>query len=215
MSYEDLLAKIKKGEAFTAEDITEFEKETRPTARFNEVSNKAREAQAQLKAKEDELAKLQAEASTAKQTMEDQIKEQLSALSGKVETLSTEKEQLAKERADLDYKLKVVGIATKNKAGAIIKNPDYLAYRLKNDGVDIAAADKVDAYIENLKNNEPELFMVAVKSGAGTGQPPNTSQMQTAKHTSLWSDKEKVEYIKTNGEAAYMKLVAEQPPLQK
>ena len=42
MSYEDLLAKIKKG-AFTAEDITEFEKETRPTSRFNEVSNKARE----------------------------------------------------------------------------------------------------------------------------------------------------------------------------
>ena len=214
MSYEDLLAKIKKGEAFTAEDVTEFEKETRPTSRFNEVSNKAREFQAQLKAKEDELAKLQAEASAAKQTMEDQIKEQLSALSGKVETLSAEKEQLAKERAELDYKLKVVGIATKNKSGAIIKNPDYLAYRLKNDGVDIAAADKVDAYIENLKNNEPE-FMVAVRSGAGTGQPPNTSQMQTAKHTSLWSDREKVEYIKTNGEAAYMKLVAEQPPLQK
>ena len=93
MSYEDLLAKIKKGEAFTAEDVTEFEKETRPTSRFNEVSNKAREAQAQLKAKEDELAKLQAEASAAKQTMEDQIKEQLSALSGKVETSSVKEEE--------------------------------------------------------------------------------------------------------------------------
>lgn len=214
MSYEDLLAKIKKGEAFTPEDVTEFEKETRPTARFNEVSNKAREAQAQLKAKEDELAKIQAEMTTAKQTMEDQVKEQLSALSGKVETLSTEKEQLSKERSELDYKLKVVGIATKNKAGAIIKNPDYLAYRLKNDGVDIAATEKVDAYIESLKNTEPELFMVAVKSGAGTGQSVNTSTTP-AKHTSQWSDREKVDYIKTNGQDAYMKLLAEQPPAQK
>lgn len=40
MDYKELMAKIKRGEALTQEEIADFDREFRPTYRFNEVSQK-------------------------------------------------------------------------------------------------------------------------------------------------------------------------------
>lgn len=50
MDYKELMAKIKRGEALTQEEIADFDREFRPTYRFNEVSQKR--ANSNLKSKQ-------------------------------------------------------------------------------------------------------------------------------------------------------------------
>ena len=83
MTYQELMAKLAKGEGLTTEEYQELGKVTRPTDRFNEISGKKSELESQLKAKDDEIAKLKAEASDAAQRVDDELNTLLSELSGK------------------------------------------------------------------------------------------------------------------------------------
>lgn len=207
MTYQELMAKLAKGEGLTAEEYQELGKVTRPTERFNEISGKKSELESQLKAKDDEIAKLKAEASEAAQKVDDELNTRLGELSGKNEELATELANLKIANQRNETLLKVNDLARKNELGVVFKNPDYLAYRVEKEGIDLNDAEKVKTFLTGIKDNEPEMCAVPVKSGAGTGNGGSDGgDANTAKPTSKWSDAEKADYIKTNGYDAYQEL---------
>ena len=209
MDYKELAAKIKRLEPLTAEEVADFDKEFRPTYRMNEVSQKKAEIEAMLKQVEAERDKLKVETTEATQKVQDEVSNQLRELSGKVETLSKENSDLKMTKAQSETLLKATMLATKNDLGVICKNPDYLAYRASKDGVDLNDPEKVKTFLTTLKDTEPELFMVSVKGGAGTGSTSTVNaEHENAKPVKDWSVTEKVAFIKENGADAYTQKLA-------
>lgn len=206
MTYKELMAKLAKGEALTTEEFQEFEKVTRPAERFNEVSNKKSELESQLKLKDDEIAKLQAEITDTKQRVDDELNTRLGELSGKNETLAAELAELRLTNQRNETLLKVNNLARKNELGVVFKNPDYLAYRAEKDGIDLNDSEKVNAFLTGIKDNEPEMCAVPVKSGAGTGSGESSEASATTKPVKDWSVSERTAFIKEHGEKAYTEL---------
>ncbi len=206
MTYQELMAKLAKGEGLTAEEYQELGKVTRPTDRFNEISGKKSELESQLKAKDDEIAKLKAEASEAAQKVDDELNTRLGELSGKNEELATELANLKITNQRNETLLKVNELSRKNDLGVVFKNPDYLAYKAEKEGLDLNDAEKVKVFLTGIKDNEPEMCAVPVKSGAGTGSGDSDGGTQTTKPVKEWSTKEQVDYIKEHGQEAFTEL---------
>lgn len=208
MDYKELMAKLTKGEPLTKEEVADFEKEFRPTYRFNEVTQKKNELEAQLKTLTAENETLKTAATEAEQKVQDKVNLQLSELAGRVETLTEENNSLKSAKAETDTLLKFTTLATKNELGVIFKNPDYLAYRAGKAGIDTNDPEKLNAFLSELKEKEPELCLVAAKSGAGTGgQPPAHQEMET-KPIREWDTAAKVNFIKEHGQTEYLNRVA-------
>lgn len=206
MTYQELMAKLAKGEGLTAEEYQELGKVTRPTDRFNEISGKKSELESQLKAKDDEIAKLKAEASEAAQQVDDELNTRLGELSGKNEELATELANLKITNQRNETLLKVNELSRKNDLGVVFKNPDYLAYKAEKEGLDLNDAEKVKEFLTGIKDNEPEMCAVPVKGGAGTGSGDSDGGTQTTKPVKEWSTKEQVDYIKEHGQEAFTEL---------
>lgn len=203
MTYKELMAKLKSGEALTAEEYAEFEKESRPATRFNEVSEDKRKAEADLKDAQDKIKQLEADALEAQQKVDDKIQEQLRELSGKLETITAENGELKAAKTQADTLLAVNSLARKNDVGIVVKNPDYLAFCMQKENVDLKDAEAVKTFLTKFKEESPELCQVAVKSGSGGGGgEPNTGG--TDKPLKDWTLAEKATFIKENGEQAYM-----------
>lgn len=206
MTYQELMAKLAKGEGLTTEEYQELGKVTRPTDRFNEISGKKSELESQLKAKDDEIAKLKAEASEAAQKVDDELNTRLGELSGKNEELATELANLKITNQRNETLLKVNELSRKNELGVVFKNPDYLAYKAEKAGLDLNDAEKVKEFLTAIKDNEPEMCAVPVKGGAGTGSGDSDGGTQTTKPVKEWSTKEQVDYIKEHGQEAFTEL---------
>lgn len=206
MTYKELLAKIANGEALTPEEYQEFEKSIRPADRFNDISSKKNELESQLKAKEAEIAQLKAEVTDAKQKVDDELNTRLGELSGKNETLASELAELRITNQRNETLLKVNELSRKNELGVVFKNPDYLAYRIEKDGIDLKDATKVKEFLTGIKENEPEMCAVPVKGGAGTGNGESSEASHTAKPVKDWSDSERATFLKENGYEAYQEL---------
>lgn len=206
MTYQELMAKLAKGEGLTAEEYQELGKVTRPTDRFNEISGKKSELESQLKAKDDEIANLKAEASEAAQRVDDELNTRLGELSGKNEELATELANLKITNQRNETLLKVNELSRKNDLGVVFKNPDYLAYKAEKEGLDLNDAEKVKVFLTGIKDNEPEMCAVPVKSGAGTGSGDSDTETATTKPVKDWSSKERTDYIRENGYEAYTEL---------
>ena len=206
MTYQELMAKLAKGEGLTTEEYQELGKVTRPTDRFNEISGKKSELESQLKAKDDEIAKLKAEASESAQKVDDELNTRLGELSGKNEELATELANLKITNQRNETLLKVNELSRKNELGVVFKNPDYLAYKAEKAGLDLNDAEKVKEFLAAIKDNEPEMCAVSVKGGAGTGSGDSDGGTQTTKPVKEWSTKEQVDYIKEHGHEAFTEL---------
>ena len=206
MDYKELMAKLKRGEALTPEEVTDFDREFRPTYRFNEVSQKKNELETQIKTLTDGNEKLKNAATEAEQRVQDQVNAQLSELSGKVESLTAENTTLKSKEAETSNLLKFTTLATKNELGVIFKNPDYLVWRAQKDGIDVNDPEKLKGFLSEIKEKEPELCLVPANGGAGSGaQPP--AHTDTKVPVSKWDVSTKVKYIKEHGNDAYLSLV--------
>lgn len=169
MTYAQLMAKLKKGEALTNEEVAMLEKVSRPAERFNEVSAKAQKLEADLKAKTKELEDLEANQIDEKQRLEDEVKNQLAELSGKVETLSLDNQKLKEDKAGAERLLKIKDLARDNPTGAIFNDPNYLAYLLDKKEIDLEDDEQVKSTFESLLEKHPEQFNVVAKGGSGSG----------------------------------------------
>lgn len=206
MTYAELMAKLAKGEGLTSEEYQELGKVTRPTERFNEVSGKKSDLEKQLKDAEDKIAKLEADVTTAKQTVDDELNTRLGELSGRNEELTAELTELRAAKQRSDTLLKVNELSRKNDLGVVFKNPDYLAYRVEKAGIDLNDSAKVTEFLTGIKDNEPEMCTVPVKSGAGTGGGDPTGATATTKPVKDWSSLERAEYIEKHGYEKYTEL---------
>lgn len=206
MTYKEIMTKLKSGEALTAEEYADLEKESRPAARFNEVSEDKRKAEASLQEANDKIKQLEADALEAQQKVDDQVQAQLRELSGKLETLTAENGELKSAKAQADTLLTVNTLARKNDLGVVIKNPDYLAFCMQRDKVDLNDAEAVKTFLTKFKEESPELCNVEVKSGSGAGgnEPKSTGSGKPVKD---WTPAERVAFIKENGEQAYLEQV--------
>ena len=208
MTLAELMAKLAKGEGLTTEEYQELGKLTRPTERFNDVSTEKKNLELQITEKDNEIARLKAEATEAKQKVDDELNARLSELSGKNEDLASELATLRLTNQRNEALLKVNELSRKNELGVVFKNPDYLAYRIEKEGIDLNDAEKVKTFLTGIKENEPEMCAVNVKGGAGTGGGDGTddTHQSNAKPTSKWSDSEKATFIEENGYEAYQEL---------
>lgn len=206
MTYKDLMAKLAKSEPLTTEEYQEFEKLVRPAERFNEVSADKHKLESQIKEKDDEIAKLKADITDAQQRVDDELNARLRELSGTNETLASELAELKVTNQRNATLLKVNELARKNELGVVFKNPDYLAYRIEKEGVDLSDAGKVKEFLTGIKDNEPEMCAVPVKGGAGTGGGDSNDGAPAAKPVKDWSDGDRVKYIKEHGYDAYQAL---------
>lgn len=207
MNYNEILEKLERGEALTPEEVTDLKKESRPSYRLTEEVTKRKELDTQLNALKEENAKLKEEALNAKQKIQDAVNVQLSEMSSQLETISKDNVALKQAKDQFETLLKVTQLATKNEAGVVFKNPDYLAFRMNKEGIDLNDSEKVNTFLNNLKAQEPELCMVAVKGGAGAGIKTDQTQGAVAKSAKDMSISEKTAYIKEHGCDAYMQLL--------
>jgi hypothetical protein len=206
MTLKELMAKLAKGEGLTSDEYQELEKLTRPTERFNAVSNEKHDLESQIKAKDAEIATLKAEVTDAKQRADDELNTRLGELSGTNETLAAELAQLKLTNQRNETLLKVNNLARKNDLGVVFKNPDYLAYRAEKDGIDLNNNEQVTAFLTDIKDNEPEMCAVNVKGGAGSGGGDAGASTTTTKPVNKWSVSEKTKFIEEHGEEAYTAL---------
>lgn len=211
MDYKELMTKLKKGEALTQEEVTDLERETRPTSRFNEVSDAKRALESKLKEAEDKAAALAVDASNAQQKVQDEVTAQLRELSGKVEALTSENGELKSSKIQSENLLKVNNLARSNELGVVFKNPDYLAFRIGKDGIDLSNNEQVKAFLTSIKENEPEMCMVQVASGSGSGSgEPAGGNPTMSKPVKDWNIEEKIAYIKENGADAFQQLLTKE-----
>lgn len=195
MTYAELMAKIKKGEALTTEEADELVKVSRPSDRFNEVSAKAQTLEQSLRAKDEELKSLQNKQVDENQRLQDEVQKQLAELSGKVETLTTERDTLAKERDGAVKSIKVRDLAQNNPTGAVFGDADYLKYLLDKEQVDLNDADKVKTVLLSLKEKMPEQFKVPARGGSGSGLGNQAQQKSTTKSLKDWTDADKAKFL--------------------
>lgn len=206
MTYAELMAKLAKGEPLTADEYQELGKVTRPTERFNDVSTKKADAERELKEAKDKIAELEAAVTQAKQETEDAFNVKLGELTGRNEELTSELTELKASNKRNETLLKVNELSRKNELGVVFKNPDYLAYRIEKEGIDLADAEKVKTFLTGIKDNEPEMCAVHVKGGAGGGGGDAGGGAPNNKPVKDWSIAERVKFIKENGEQAYTEL---------
>jgi len=172
MTYAELLAKLKKGEALTAEEVTELEKTSRPAERFNEVSSQKQALETEVKTLKGQIAEKDAALALAGQESEDKFNAQLRELSGRVETLTGENQSLKtfKEQSEKQAKVnRIASVDCKEYTQAAFADPDYLAVLLDKQGVDLDDKDAVKAAITKIKTEKPEQFLVDIKGGVGAG----------------------------------------------
>ncbi len=181
MTYAKLMAKLKRGEALTAEEVAALEKESRPAERFNEVSAKAQKFEADLKAKEKEFEELSNKQLDEAQRLQDEVNKQLAELSGKVETLSANNQELQKQAESAQRAIRVRDLANTNPTGAIFNDPKYLGFLLSEQEVDLDNEEQVKSVFETLKETHPEQFKVPVTGGSGAGQGNQTGGKQAPK----------------------------------
>ncbi len=200
MTYAELMAKLKRGEALTAEEMAEMEKQSRPAERFNEVSAKVQQLEAQLKDKDKEMETLQSQLTDESQRMQDEVQKQLAELSGKVETLAAERDTLIKERDSALRSVRVREIAQSNETGAVFSDPEYLGFLLDKAQVDVNDAEKVTEALMGFKENMPEMFKVDAKGGSGSGLGnQGAAQQQKTKPLKEWTDADKARFIEEGG----------------
>ena len=207
MTYKEIMAKLKNGEALTAEEYADLEKDSRPASRFNEVSEGKRDAEAKLQEANDKIKQLEADALDAKQKVEDAVQSQLRELSGKVETLTAENGELKAAKTQSDTLLAVNNLARKNDLGVVIKNPDYLAFCMQKASIDLNDTEAVKTFLTKFKEESPELCSVELKGGSGSGGGEPKDSNASGKAVKDWTNAERVNYIKENGESAYLELV--------
>lgn len=209
MTYAELMGKLKKGEALTAEEVTELEKLSRPAERFNEVVTKAQKLESDLKTKEKEVEGLIAQNLTEAQKLQDEVQRQLAELGGKVETLSTENVKLSGERDGMVKSLKVRELAMNNPTGAMFGDPEYLGFIFSRDKVDLNDSEQVKTALLALKDKMPEQFKVSAKGGSGAGLGNTSGGKQVGGAPAKdWTFAQKADYLKNGGSVdEYMKMV--------
>jgi predicted nuclease with TOPRIM domain len=211
MTYEELTAKLKKGEALTESEFAEFGKITRPAERFNEVSSEKQKLSDKVKELEGKITTLEAEKVTLTQSADDRFNEKFKEFTGIIETLTGENKELKNYKAQAERMTAVNKIATIDcktyTDGATFRDPEYLASLLDRRGVDINDKDKVKEAIVALKDEKPEQFIVPVKSGSGTGgEPPNSDKGGSGDKPQFKNAEDRIKYISENGFDAYKKL---------
>jgi len=208
MTYEELTAKLKRGEALTEEEFKEFGKITRPTERFNEVSSEKQKLADQIKDLNTQIETLNAEKVQLTQQNDDAFNAKLSELTGKLETITGENEKLKQSNSKYERLEKVAHIANglcKEATKATFKDVDYLSVLLDRKGVDITKDEDVKKALLELKDEKPEQFVVSVNSGSGTGSgSPNQPSGEKPEFKTM---EDRAAYIEKNGFEAYQKLV--------
>lgn len=198
MTYAELMTKIRKGEALTAEEVAEFEKLSRPADRFNEVSAAKQKAESELKEMQKKLEAIEAARVDEAQKLQDQVNEQLQVLSGKVEELTKSNNELTAER-DMAYrKIRVNTIARDNPTGALFGDPEYLGYLLDRDKVDIQDAEKLKSAMEGYKEKYPEQFKTPVKGGSGVAGGEKMVETPS-KPVDKWGDSDIAKFVAEGG----------------
>jgi DNA repair exonuclease SbcCD ATPase subunit len=207
MTYEELTAKLKRGEPLTEEEFKEFGKITRPTERFNEVSAEKQKLNDTIKELNTQIENLNAEKVKLTQQNDDAFNAKLAEMTGRLETLTGENENLKQSNSRYERLEKVARIANglcKEATKSTFKDTDYLSVLLERKGVDIDKDEDVKKALLELKDEKPEQFVVAVTSGSGTGSgAPNQASGEKPELKTL---EERAAYIEKNGFEAYQNL---------
>lgn len=207
MTYEELSAKLKKGEPLTEEEFKEFGKVTRPTERFNEVSAEKQKLNDQIKELNTQIETLNAEKLKLTQQNDDAFNAKLSEITGALETLKGENENLKNANQKYERLQKVSQIANttcKTVANATFKDADYLSVLLERKGVDLTKEEDVKKAILEIKEEKPEQFVVTVNSGSGAGGEPNNQT--SGEKPEFKTQEERVDFIAKHGFEEYKKL---------
>ena len=211
MTYAELLAKLKKGEALTSEEVTEFEKVSRPAERFNEVSGQKQALEAKVKDLEGQLASKDAELAVAKQESEDTLTAKTRELAGMVETLTGENTELKNFKAMTERQAKVNKIGTvdcKEYVEATFADTEYLAVLLERRGVDLDKPEDVKAALTALKTEKPEQFLVDIKGGvpaSGKGDAGGGTVVPEKTDFTKMQPEQKAAWIEKHGFEEYVK----------
>lgn len=199
MTYAQLMAKLKKGEALSEEEMAAFEKESRPAERFNEVSAKAQQYEAELKAKAKEFEELSSKQLDEAQKLQDEVQKQLAALSGKVETLSADNQRLAEQAKAAQRAVKIRDLAHSNPTGAVFGDPEYLGFLLSKQEIDLDNTEQVAEVFKSLKEKHPEQFKTPVNGGSGSGAPNPGSSASLPRKVAYDDIASRVEFLKNGG----------------
>ena len=212
MTYEELVAKIKKGEALSGSEIEDFGKVTRPVDRFNELADAKRNLENEVKTLKDKVSALEAEKVSLVQNTEDTFNAKFKEISGVVETLTSENNSLKQYKAQMEKLQQVQRIANVDckefVEGATFKDPEYLATLLDRKGVELNDKEKVKNALLEIKAEKPEQFYVAVTPGSGTGSEPNNTSAGTK--IQFKSSAERMAYVEKYGFDAYSKVKGDQ-----
>lgn len=215
MTYKELMAKLKKGEALTAEEMADMERESRPAERYNEVAAEKSDLAAKVASLGTENAQLKVDITTAGQLKDDEYAEKLRKEIGAREDLAKENAQLKEFRDTAIRTSKVRQIAEidcRTHAQARFKDPDYLDLLLSKRGVDLEDSEAVKAALIALKAERPEQFVVEVNTGASDDSSGDTNKQTKPaandKHkskTEMTAD-ERAEFVREYGLDEYQKL---------
>ena len=215
MTYKELMVKLKKGEALTAEEMADMERESRPSEHYNEVAAKKSELATRVAELETENAQLKVDITTAGQLKDDEYAEKLRKEIGAREDLAKENAQLKEFKDSAIRTSKVRQIAEtdcRTHTQARFKDPDYLDLLLSKRGVNIEDPEAVKAALVVLQAERPEQFVVEVNTGAGDGSSGDTNKQTKPaaddKHKSkaeMTAD-ERAEFVREYGLEEYQKL---------
>lgn len=208
MGYNELMAKLAEGKPLTADEVSELQRETRPATRFNEVCSERDSLKSAITAKDTEIATLKTASADEKIKIQDEVNSQLKILSGKVEDLTKENQNLTSKVGEADFKSKVSEIAKNNASGAEFTDAHYLSVLIKEANLDVTKQPEVDAFMKALKEKKDYLFSVPVVGGTGTHSKTQAggADSATVPEFSKMTMEAKVAYLKEHGEEAYNKL---------
>jgi len=89
---------------------------------------------------------------------------ELNRLRGSLQTLSTERDSVRQELDSVKFKQSVAGVAGKYN----FTDQQYLEYLTARDGVALDDPDRVEEFINGLKETSPKLFKLELRPGGGS-----------------------------------------------
>lgn len=166
MKISEILKKISEGK-----ELSDAEKEfaknyVEPNADDGKTEELKRELET-LKTEKADLQKKIDEAENAKLSDVEKLTKQVNALNTQLANLTKERDELKTANAGMAFDHGVEKLAREYK----FTDVDFLKFKVQSAKLDLAKADKVSEFMENLKKESPKFFEAEVNRGGGSTPP--------------------------------------------
>jgi chromosome segregation ATPase len=144
-------------------------------ARRKDAENRSQELSGAMEELKGKVESLESRDLSETEKLKKDFEKELIRLRGSIQTLSTERDSARQELDSVKFKQSVSELAGKYN----FTDQPYLEYLTAKNGVALEDPDKVDEFMNGLKETSPKLFKLELRPGGGSNPAPGSGSGDT------------------------------------